>query len=260
MMHGKKITRKNELKLAKKAISISEDCSDAYNLLAEEEAKTFEEMKELYQKGIEACKRAIGKKSFEEMKGHFWGYHETRPFMRSMCGLSNVLWSLDEKNKSVDIINEMLLLNPHDNQGMRYSLINKLLFLRRYNAAEKLLNDYDDDCTANWLYSKAFLYFNKPSKKLSSKRELIEALKFNPYVPFYLFGEREMPKVLPEYIGFGDENEAISYVDESLEVWGSNHGAIHWIAEQFRKIKNELENLIEKKEQEQKEQLKKLNN
>jgi len=40
-------------------LSISPDCADAYNLLAEEEAKTLEEAKDLYQKGMEAGRRAI---------------------------------------------------------------------------------------------------------------------------------------------------------------------------------------------------------
>jgi hypothetical protein len=51
--------RKNRIRLAKEALIISPDCADAYNLLAEEEAKTLGEAKELYQKGINAGRRAL---------------------------------------------------------------------------------------------------------------------------------------------------------------------------------------------------------
>ncbi len=243
------------IKLAKKALSISKDCADAYNLLAEE-ADSLEEAKELYHNGIASGKRAIGKTAFEEMKEHFWGFHETRPYMRAMAGLSNTLWALNQRQESIDTIKEMLDLNPNDNQGMRYSLINKLLVMRKLNEAEELLKEYKDDYTAHWLYSKAFLYFNKPSKRLTAEKELVEAMKFNPYVPQYLFGIKEMPRVLPNYMGIGDVTEAISYVEDSLEVWGSNKNASQWFAGLYKKMENELNQLVAAKEKERLKRLK----
>lgn len=59
-------TKRERIKLAKEALSISPDCADAYNLLAEEEAKTLKEAKELYQKGMEAGRRALGEEIFKE--------------------------------------------------------------------------------------------------------------------------------------------------------------------------------------------------
>ena len=244
------------IKLAKKALSISKDCADAYNLLAEE-TDSLDEVKELYYCAIEAGRRAIGKKNFEQMKGEFWGFHETRPFMRAMAGLSNTLWYLNQRLESVDIIKEMLILNPNDNQGMRYSLINKLLVMKKLNEAEELLKDYKDDYTAHWLYSKAYLYFDKPSKKLTAHNELIEAMKFNPYVPLYLFGIKKMPEILPDYMGIGDDTEAITYVEDSIEVWGSNKNASLWFSNIYKKMEIELNQLIAAKE---KERLKRLKN
>jgi len=69
-------SKKERVKMAKEALAISLDCADAYNLLAEEEAKTLEEAKELYQKGIDAGRRALGEKLFKEDSGlkSRWGY------------------------------------------------------------------------------------------------------------------------------------------------------------------------------------------
>ena len=44
-------TRQRAVALAKKALEVSPDCADAYNLLAEETAKSLEEALELYRKG-----------------------------------------------------------------------------------------------------------------------------------------------------------------------------------------------------------------
>lgn len=240
------------IKLAEKAIKLDENCADAYNLLAEYNANEPMESLEYYAKGIEAAKKTLGK-DFEKYKGNFWGFHETRPFMRSMSGYSNTLWVLGEKSKAIEIMKEMLELNPDDNQGVRHSLITRLLMLNRLLEAEKLYEDYKDDITAEWHYSKAYLYFNKRSKNLMADAVLKEAMEYNPYVPLYLFGLVDMPDELPEYVGFGDENEAISYVDDAAELWGKNKKAMIWFVNMYKKMKDELDLLISKREKERKE-------
>jgi len=240
------------IKLAEKALKLDENCADAYNLLAEVKAKSPKESLEFYAKGIEAAKKSLGK-DFERFKGNFWGFHETRPFMRSMSGYSNTLWVLGEKSKAIEIMKEMLELNPDDNQGVRHSLITRLLMLNRLLEAEKLYEDYKDDITAEWHYSKAYLYFNKRSKNFMADAVLKEAMEYNPYVPLYLFGLVDMPDELPEYVGFGDENEAISYVDDAVELWVKNKKAMMWFVDMYKKMKAELDLLIAKREKERKE-------
>jgi len=65
------------------------------------------------------------------------------------------------------------------------------------------------------------------SKKASSKGRS----SANPFVPEYLFGRRKMPKHLPDYIGFGDENEAVAYAADAIEGWRKSEGAPAWLAE-----------------------------
>jgi hypothetical protein len=84
-------SRKERIKLAREALSISPDCADAYNLLAEEEARSIEESKEFYRKGVEEGRHALEEKIFKEDGGHFWGYLPTRPYMRSRAGLIECL-------------------------------------------------------------------------------------------------------------------------------------------------------------------------
>ena len=50
----------NRIALAEWALAISPDCPDAYNLLAEETARSLEETTDLYRKGMEAGERALG--------------------------------------------------------------------------------------------------------------------------------------------------------------------------------------------------------
>src|SRR5208337_3673882 len=144
-------TSRSRIALAHKALAISPLCADAYNLLAEEAATTAE-ARDLYARGLEAGELAIGPEGFEEYEGHFWGFLETRPYMRARQGLALALLKLGEEEAAMEHFRAMLNLNPGDNQGIRYLLLSCLL--RRDDAAalKKLLAAYKDEWSASWLY------------------------------------------------------------------------------------------------------------
>ncbi|HZC79202.1 MAG TPA: hypothetical protein VE258_15725, partial [Ktedonobacterales bacterium] len=73
-------TGKRRLNLARKALTISADCADAYVLLAES-TTDIQEARRLYEQGVQAGERALGAEVFDEAAGEFWGLIETRPYM-----------------------------------------------------------------------------------------------------------------------------------------------------------------------------------
>lgn len=79
---------KRRVRLARQALRISPDCADAYVLLAEETARSLEEVRDLYEQGVKAGERALGPDAFKEFRGDFWGILETRPYMRARAGLA----------------------------------------------------------------------------------------------------------------------------------------------------------------------------
>lgn len=220
---------KQRIKLAKKALTISEDCADAYVLLAEESAGSLEEARDLYTAGVEAGKRALGEEMFAEAEGHFWGVVETRPYMRARAGLANCLWQLGQHQAAIGHYEEMLRLNPGDNQGIRYLLLTAYLAEDMDTKAERLLGEYEDDASATWLYNRALLVYRQEKSGKKARTQLQEALQYNPHVPAYLLGRKRLPKQLPPYVGFGDENEAVYYVAESGHLWVEQEGALDWL-------------------------------
>ena len=129
--------------LAHKALTISPLCADAYVLLAEEEAKSVEEALEYYRKGVEAGVQVLGPKVFKEYVGHFWGFLETRPYMRARAGLAATLNALGEVDAAISNYRDMLRLNPNDNQGIRYELASCLMKSGDTEALKKLLKQYE---------------------------------------------------------------------------------------------------------------------
>jgi tetratricopeptide (TPR) repeat protein len=231
---------KKREKLAREAIEICPDCADAYVLLAEETARTPEAAKELYEQGVRAAERALGPEIFQEAVGHFWGAMETRPYMRARAGLAECLWELGQQQPAIEHYQEMLRLNPGDNQGLRYILARCLLSVGDDAALGKLLDQYPDDAMAEWLYTRALWTFRQEGATQKANDALVRAFEQNPFVPIYLLCFKKMPARPPTYIGFGDENEAVMYVGENAGAWLDTPGALEWFIGVFKQEAEKL--------------------
>jgi tetratricopeptide (TPR) repeat protein len=137
------------VELAEEALEISEDCTDAYVILAEETAEDAAEARELYEAGVQAGERALGEETFTEGAGNFWSILETRPYMRAREGLASALWVLGEREQALAHYRDMLELNPGDNQGVRYELAACLLEEGLDQELGELLGQYDEEITAS---------------------------------------------------------------------------------------------------------------
>ena len=84
---------------------------------------------------------------------------------------------------------------------------------------------------AEWLYTRALLTFRQEGASRKANKALKEALAQNEFVPNYLLGKKRLPRRLPEYMGFGDEKEAIAYASEALGIWRRNPDALDWLEE-----------------------------
>jgi tetratricopeptide (TPR) repeat protein len=227
-------TRRKRIALAKKALAVSPLCADAYGLLALDEAKSPGEVLALYRKGVEAGKQALGPEGFIEYAGHFWGALETRPYMRALHGLALALSELGQHQEASKIYQEMLSLNPDDNQGVRYLLADTLLACDDVESLKKLIEKYPDDASAKWRYTQALLAFRD---KASNANDLaLVAWAANSHVPAMLSGERRLVHSNSGYNRLGGDDEASDYVAANGAAWRSTSGAIAWLKEITEKL------------------------
>jgi tetratricopeptide (TPR) repeat protein len=216
--------------LAHKALAISPLCADAYVLLAEEEAKSAEEALEYYRKGVEAGEKALGTEGFRQFAGHFWGFLETRPYMRARAGLAATLSTLGEVGAAISNYQDMLGLNPNDNQGIRYVLAACLMRSGDTEALKKLLKQYDEDGSALWLYTQALVAFRENDARDKRAEELAKsAWSANSHVPAALAGKKKVKPSTNGYITMGGEDEAAQYVEEWGFDWLTTPGAVDWL-------------------------------
>ena len=217
-------------KLIKQALELDPNNADAYNYLASIE-KDIDGAIKMFEKAIKAGEKTLGKKFFKEEKGYFWGMIETRPFMRAKAGLADCLYAKKEVDKAIEIYEEMLELNPNDNQGIRYLLSTLLLSKNDLTKFQSFIENSEEEDCAVWNYNNALYQFKKSGQSANSDKELLKAYTSNEYVIDYMLGVKEMPKEQPQYVGRGDENEAISYVNGAWTVWDKTDEAFGWLYE-----------------------------
>jgi hypothetical protein len=128
----------------------------------------------------------------------------------------------------------MLVLNPNDNQGIRHGLASWLLALNMEDELGELLAQYEHDSFAGWTYTRALLAFRHDGDCAASRELLGKAIDRNPHVPAYLLGQKKMPRRLPDYMGLGDETEAMAFHADFAESWKNTPGALKWLRENAR--------------------------
>jgi tetratricopeptide (TPR) repeat protein len=220
---------RRKTQLARKALELSADCADAYVLLAEQ-ASDPETARGLYTQGVAVGERALGPRTFEDEVGHFWGMVQTRPYMRARFGLARCLEELGQVGEAIGHYQELLRLNPNDNQGVRDVLLPALLATGRDGEAGALLQQFEDDVSAAWKYGWALWAFRREGDSQLARDRLREAVRANRHVPKYLSGKAEWPGPLPASYAFGSEEEAVLCADELGDAWRATPGAERWLA------------------------------
>jgi tetratricopeptide (TPR) repeat protein len=191
-----------------------------------------EEQVELVRKIVAIGEKALGPKAFEEYKGAFWGFMQTRPYMRARQRLAECLRSAGRFDEAIREYEAMLELNPGDNQGVRYHLLPCYLMLNRLPEAQQLLSKYQE-CQFNavfaWGRVLERLLADDPTE---AARALAVARKQNPNMQGYIKGHRRMPRRLPDSYSPGSKEEAACFADVLQSAWSRHPTALKWLSGQ----------------------------
>ncbi len=188
---------------------------------------------EVLRKIVALGEKNLGKKTFKECAGAFWGFLETRPYMRARDMLADALRAAGRLDEAIVEWEAMLELNPNDNQALRYNLLTCYLALKRLDAAERLFTKYNEEIP----YSAVFSWSRVLERLLmenfvEAKKALTVARKQNPHVEAYLKGNRKLPKHTPESYSPGCKEEAACFAKSLSEAWKQHPKALKWLAEQ----------------------------
>lgn len=223
------------LALARRALDLDHGCVDAQSVEIQITAGDPLERAKAFQSLLERARRAMGKEFFEENKGHFWGVVTTRPYMRALEYLADLLVSLERFGEAIAVYEEMIELNPNDNQGARDSLLGLYLGEGDVLSARSLLNRYHEDDLAVFSWGRAIERFL--SGDLPEAREALKkAVRANALVLGIMAGIEEMPEEYDGAFSPGDINEAWYCLMELGPVWEKQPDVLSWIASELPRL------------------------
>jgi len=128
---------------------------------------------------IKAGEAALGPAVFEEDVGHFWGILETRPYMRARFSYAQCLSEEGQLAEAIEHAQELLRLNPGDNQGVRYLLAAWLLEDGRPDELAAHLAAHPDEDSPFLAYPAAALAFLRHGDTDASRAALVRAFASN---------------------------------------------------------------------------------
>ncbi len=213
--------------LAQMALELWPDCVHALMMLAQL-AETHEETLEKYEQAVEAGKRIMGPQGLEQYRGHFWYVAETRPYMYARKFQAEYLEHQGQFDQAIAIYQELLELNPGDNQGCRYPLTDLLLRSERLDELKVLLENYSDEVSVWWPLTHALLEFKIGGDTEQARDWLLKGTEMNPYLNNYMLSWKSIPTTPIEYTELGEESEALEYVLHALPAWRETPGALPW--------------------------------
>ncbi|MEA3286158.1 MAG: hypothetical protein U9Q77_02110 [Candidatus Marinimicrobia bacterium] len=212
---------------ALEAIKLDPDCIAGYEYLGLNEISSSK-AKGYYKRGINIGRRIFGGEFLEDNRGYFWGIHETRPFMRCLQYYSDCLYTARQIRECVTIQEELIDLNPNDNQGVRDLLLLYLIQLGDIEKFNKYADLFPEDIGAYALFNRALLAFKTEGDSEIANAKLQEAVMENPHVSKKILSHKPV-KGLAEHYGLGSEEEADYYAMYARHVWRNTRGAVKWL-------------------------------
>lgn len=173
------------------------ELSDANNpdvlLHKAEMARNEKTAREFYKKAVKEAR-----KQFDSSFDVAWGYVPNRPYLRALFAYGVWEFELGNFEAALDQFQQLMELNPNDNQGVRYLLVSTMLHLGSPEEADKILTLYPDpdDATYEYLSFQTKKMLHKSQGKPLSEKQLepiMEKLvKLNP-LALYLLAMDHIP-------------------------------------------------------------------
>lgn len=213
---------------ALRAVRLNPAALDARVLLAIAAEGPRDEFIEELQAIVALGEADLGEKFFRENRGSFWGLIETRPYMRARSRLVEELYSAGRISEAIRHDEEMLQLNPTDNQGLRYSLLGYYLEIDDLAGAQRLLKEYKDEWSAMFAWGRILERY-LAGDLTGTVQALKQARKQNAGVEEFITGRKKLPKDRPEYYSSGDLSEALVCMDAIGAAWARHREAVQWL-------------------------------
>lgn len=166
-----------------------------------------------------------------------WGYLDNRPFLKMLGEYATLLEHLDGATKAIPYFEELIELNPNDNQGNRSLLATAYLKTGQLEKILELSTKYKDDLMAELLIGSVLALF-KLGRLDEAKAKVKEITKYSANIfKEILKSDHPQPKLLPGRVQVGGEDEAWLYWQAQGTFWMVTPGARDFLRDCIAKEK-----------------------
>jgi len=224
-------TKAKRIFMARKALNIFPDCTDACVLLAAEDSADFRDAEMMYRRGVESWRRVLGEEFIRDNMGDLWGYVRARPLLRAMNGLAIDLWELKRYNESNHVMLDIIAHNRNDNMGVRLVLMRNFILLNKPKEALKLfeIKEFMEDTRPDWIFGKALARFGDEGFTPKANSELEYASKKYPLFVQCMVDPDSMVDPAPgsdDYLSMPNVFQAVDFL---VDAWELVPGAMEWL-------------------------------
>jgi tetratricopeptide (TPR) repeat protein len=220
-------TDEHAVALAERALALDPGCVDAQVILAEiqcidRENEFVDRLEEIVERAAEALAPRLKKK-------HLWSVLEVRPYLRAKFRLGDALRATGQINAAIGELEDLLELNPEDQQAAREPLLSCYLALDMRKEARQLLKRFPSDESAVFHWGRVLERFLS-GDRAAVLRELAAARGQNPHVESYLTFRKNPPDGWERQVyTAGDPEEAIHCHYVVGMAWAHHPDAIKWL-------------------------------
>jgi len=221
-------------KKAEQALDLDPDCIRAWEYLGDIETSRQRSLATYWQ-GIRIGKRIYGGEYLKDHKGQFWGFTETRPFIRCMFKVAEITYKIGRKEESLQLLEEIIKLNKNDNMGARHPLTTYLIEFGELEKFRKYDRTFKSEYGAFPFFNRALYNFKKEGESETSNKMLFKAMEENPFVAPILIKPYQKVFSISSYSP-GEESEAWYYASYAYHVWWNISGAVKWLKKVYNSV------------------------
>lgn len=159
-----------------------------------------------------------------------WGILQNRPILQLLAHHAYSLMHQGEQDSAQTLFEQLLHINPDDNQGVRTELMNLYLVNGDDPAALALAARYSDDTFPELCFGRVLALY-RSGRNNAARDALHRAESFHPHVRRLLLARNPRPPKEESQHGIlmGGEEQAWMYRQATVDVWRAVPGLLQWL-------------------------------
>jgi len=206
---------------ARAALKVSEECAEAWLLLADA-ARSPEEARGRVRRAVAVATAALGSARLAAERGHLADTADGVAYLHALAALARTQSAEERGPQAIQTLQHVLAADLRDPVAVRGDLLLLLLATGRDDEAEELVAAYPDEANADWSFGRALLRRRRASDAAGLERAtaaLDRAIATFPVAARALAGDPTTPTRGPR-------------VDALLaQAWADTDTALAWLAE-----------------------------